>query len=149
MEKYSDEQVSSANKELERRLSQDRVEWKEKITNLVSELREVRKLSESQVMMLSYRQMLLDKIGEFKNTVYKRKMSWDRYYKTKFRDYTLSYDIKLTGGERHQFISTDLAPLKLQINMLESHIEYYQECIRTLDNMAFAIRNRIRLEDDM
>jgi hypothetical protein len=68
MEKYSDEQVSSANKELERRLSQDRVEWKEKITNLVSELREVRKLSESQVMMLSYRQMLLDKIGEFKNT---------------------------------------------------------------------------------
>ena len=149
MDKYNDEQVSSANKELEKRLAQDREEWKKKVKSLVSDLREVRKLSEVQVMMLSYRQTLLDKVGEFKNTVYKRKMSWDRYYKAKFRDYTLSYDIKLTGGERSHFISTDLAPLKLQINMLESHIEYYQECIRTLDNMAFAVRNRIRLEDDM
>lgn len=74
MDKYNDEQVNAANKELEKRLAQDREEWKEKVKSLVSDLREVRKLAEVQVMMLSYRQTLLDKVGEFKNTVYKRKM---------------------------------------------------------------------------
>ena len=34
------------------------------------------------------------------------------------------------------------------MEMLQSHIDYYYECIKTLDNMAFAIRNRIRLDDE-
>ena len=56
-------------------------------------------------------------------------------------------DVKLTNGEKHQFIKADLSTLRTQLDMLQSHIDYYYECIKTLDNMAFAIRNRISLDD--
>lgn len=145
---FDDSKIKQSNEELEQRLIKDRIDWKNKIIELVAQVKIMRSLSDCQVNMLSYRQMLLDKMGELKNTIYKRNAAWERYYKVEYREYSISYDIKLTGGEKHQFIRADLSALKNQIEMLQGHVEYYQECIRTLDNMAFAIRNRIRLEDE-
>lgn len=145
---FDDSKIKQSNEELEQRLIKDRTDWKNKIVDLVAQIKIMRSLSDCQVNMLSYRQMLLDKMGELKNTIYKRNAAWERYYKIEYREYSISYDIKLTSGEKHQFIRADLSALKNQIEMLQGHIEYYQECIRTLDNMAFAIRNRIRLEDE-
>jgi conjugal transfer/entry exclusion protein len=145
---FDDSKIKQANEELEQRLIKDRIDWKNKIIDLVAQIKIMRNLSDCQVNMLSYRQMLLDKMGELKNTIYKRNAAWERYYKVEYREYSVSYDLKLTSGEKHQFIRADLSLLKNQIEMLQGHVEYYQECIRTLDNMAFAIRNRIRLEDE-
>ena len=63
------------------------------------------KLSECQVRMLSYRQILLDKVTDFKTTIYKRNATWDRYYKQSVpRIFNVNYDVKLTNGEKNQFI---------------------------------------------
>jgi len=145
---FDDTKIKEANTSLEKRLINDRSEWGKKITELVSKIKNMNNLSECQVNMLSYRQILLDKVAEFKSTIYKRNGVWERYYKNEWRNYSINYDIKLTNGEKHQFIKADLSELKIQINLLESHIDYYHECIKTLDNMAFAIRNRIRLDDE-
>ena len=145
---FDDTQIKEANEELENRLSKDRREWKDKIKDLISKIKNMSELSECQVRMLSYRQILLDKVSDFKTTIYKRNATWERYYKNQYREYSINYDVKLTSGEKHQFIKADLAPLKTQMEMLQSHIDYYYECIKTLDNMAFAIRNRIRLDDE-
>jgi len=145
---FDDNKTKEANEELERRLSIDRDEWKGKIQLLVQKLKNVNQLSDCQVEMLSYRQMLLDKIIDLKHVIFKRNSTWEKYYKNQYREYTLNYDIKLTGGEKHQFIKADLASLRTQIDILQSHIDYYHECIKTLDNMAFAIRNRIKLEEE-
>ena len=142
-------QIIEANERLEERLIQDRTEWKDKIKTLIVQSKDYHELAECQVFMLSYRQILLDKVSEFKSIVFKRKGTWDKYYKEAYRGYTIDYDIKLANGEKAQFIKADLAPLKFQIELIESHIDYYDQCIRTLDNMAFAIRNRIHLEDNM
>ena len=146
---FDDTKIKEANDRLEDRLTQDRLEWRDKIKDLIYKSKNMSELAECQVYMLSYRQIILDKMGEFKTTIYKRKATWEKYFKEAWRNYSLDYDLKLTGGEKQQFIKADLASLKTQISLLESHVEYYHECIRTLDNMAFAIRNRIRLEDDM
>lgn len=130
---------------LEGKLKQDREVWSSKITEIVRNIKDVTLLSETQVLMLSYRQMLLDKISDMKSNLYRRNGDYESLYKTRFRFYTLEYDIKLTGGEKDRFVKTDLMPLKRQINILETHLEFYSECIRTLDNMAFAIKNRITL----
>lgn len=145
---FDDSKIKEANEELETRLAKDRNDWKTNIQNLVHKLKSVNQLSDCQVDMLSYRQMLLDKITDLKGVIYKRNTAWEKYYKSQYREYTLNYDIKLTSGEKHQFIKADLGALRNQIDILQSHIDYYQECIKTLDNMAFAIRNRIRLEEE-
>jgi hypothetical protein len=90
----------------------------------------------------------LDKVTDFKTTIYKRNGAWERYYRSQYREYTLNYDVKLTSGEKHQFIKAELSSLRTQIDMLQSHVDYYYECIKTLDNLAFAIRNRIRLDEE-
>lgn len=145
---YNEESVNTSNAELEKRIVSDRADWQDKIKTLIHRIKNVRELADCQVHMLSYRQILLDKLAEFKTIIYKRNASLDKYYRSKYREYTLNYDIKLTTGEKNAFIKAELSSLKTQINILESHIEYYQECIKTLDNMAFAIRNRIRLNEE-
>ena len=69
---YNDSATGEANEELAKRLAKDRDDWKVKIGNLVGLLKEVRNLAECQVNMLSYRQILLDKITDFKTTKQKR-----------------------------------------------------------------------------
>ena len=145
---FDDTQIKKANEELETRLANDRIEWKNKINDLVHKIKNMNDLAECQVNMLSYRQILLDKVTDFKTMIYKRNATWERYYRNQYREYTLNYDVKLTSGEKHQFIKADLSALRTQIDMLQSHVDYYYECIKTLDNMAFAIRNRIRLDDE-
>jgi len=145
---YNEESVNIANEELEKRINSDRAEWRDRIKDLVKKIKNVSELSDCQVHMLSYRQILLDKLSEFKTIIYKRNASMDKHYRAQYREYTLNYDIKLTTGEKNSFIKAELSSLRTQINILQSHVNYYQECIKTLDNMAFAIRNRIRLNDD-
>ena len=145
---FDDTQIKQANEELELRLAKDRTEWRDKIKDLISKIKNMSELSECQVRMLSYKQISLDKVSDFKTTIYKRNATWERYYKNQYREYSVNYDVKLTSGEKHQFIKADLSSLKTQMEMLQSHIDYYYECIKTLDNMAFAIRNRIRLDDE-
>jgi hypothetical protein len=145
---YDDNATGTANEELGTRLTKDRNDWKIKISDLVNLLKSMNDLSLCQVTMLSYRQILLEKITDFKTTKQKRQGAYDRYYKIKYREYSLEYDIKLTSGEKVAFIKADLSHLRIQMEMLQSHIDYYQECMKTCDNLAFAIRNRIRLDDE-
>jgi hypothetical protein len=145
MSEFTIEGIEEKTATLESRLKQDRDVWSLKITEIVRNIKDITLLSETQVLMLSYRQMLLDKISDMKGNLYRRNGDYESFYKTRFRFYTLDYDIKLTGGEKDRFVKTDLMPLKRQINILETHLEFYSECIRTLDNMAFAIKNRITL----
>jgi len=86
---YNDTATGEANEELAKRLASDRNDWKLKVTNLVGLLKEMSNLAECQVLMLSYRQILLDKITDFKTTKHKRQAAYDRYYKLKYREYTL------------------------------------------------------------
>ena len=144
---YEDSITGGANDELEARLAKDRNSWKSKIQDLVGLLKNMNDLAECQVLMLSYRQILLDKITDFKTTKNKRNAAYDRYFKIQYREYSVNYDVKLTSGEKTAFIKADLSNLRTQMEMLQSHIDYYQECIKTCDNLAFAIRNRISLDD--
>lgn len=142
------EELEAKTLELEETLMRDRDKWSKKIRDLVAMLRNMNEISEAQVLMLSYRQMLLDATSSFQASLYKKNVSFDAFYKSKFREYTLDYDIKLNGGEKEKLIRSDLSIIQRQIHLLESHIDYYKECIRTLDNMGFAIRNRIKVAED-
>lgn len=145
---YDDKQIANDNQQLSQRLEEDRALWADRIKGIIRDTKQMNKLADVQVSMLSFRQMLIDKTVEFKNILYRRKSSWDKYFKTKYREYSINYDVKLNASEKASFIKADLSALKTQINMIETHIEYYSECIRTLDNMGFAIRNRIKLNED-
>jgi hypothetical protein len=79
------------------------------------------------------------KIKEQRNKVNVRyREAYIRYYE---------YDYKLGEKQKEKFIETDLADENMILSHLENQVEFFRDSVKTLDNMGFAIRNRLALKD--
>lgn len=145
MSELNRKELEEANAALEARVNKGRDDWNKKIIPLIEMIRDINKVAEAQVLMLSYRHQLADKIAELKLAVYRLNTKFDYHFKDQYRFYKNGYDLKLNGGETSQFVNSDLSLLKRQINIIQSHIDYYSEVIKTLDNLGFAIKRRIEI----
>ena len=132
---------------LEKKLSADRKEWTRKIDSIIQQMKNVSAVPEIQVYMLSYRQMLVDEMVTFQYTIFRKNADYDVQYKSKFLEY-LNTALKLNGTERDKMVKADMNIINRQLSILDAHLNFYKECVKTLDNLAFAIRNRIRVEED-
>jgi len=137
--------IDSINISLEEKLKTERHEWNEKIEALIKSIGFNSKLAEAQIYQLSYRQMIIEQISAYKILFEKQQEAMDAQMCSRFRDYTLTYDIKLSSSEKQQFAQTDLKGYKLQLKLIETQIQYFTESIKTLDNLGFAIKNRITI----
>lgn len=145
--KYDDEQAKEKLAAIEQKLAAERKEWKEKIHDLIKMIKGTSTLAEAQVFMLSYRQLFVEKITELRALHMKKQKSIDTFYRDQYREYTINYDIKLTPAEKNQFIKADLGNLRMQAELLENQMNFYQESIKTMDTMSFSINNRIKLAE--
>lgn len=131
-------------KAIEDQLSEQRQNWGARLLTLIKSINDVEKLPDSQVTMLSYRQMIIDQLAKLNIRLRKIKSTYERNYKVKLLEY-YNHDYKLSDKHKDAAVIADLHFLKKQINFLEIQIDYYGECIRTLDQMAWAIKNRINI----
>ncbi len=145
-------ELEDANTQLEDRVNKSRASWNQKIISLIESIKDINKVAEAQIFMLSYRHQLTDKMAELKLSLYKVQSRYDFYFKQQYRYYRRSdseYDLKLNGGETSKFVAADITLLRRQQKIIESHIEYYQEVVKTLDNLGFAIKRRMELSDEL
>ena len=145
MKPIDDDKINKTNVTLEDRFKEERSEWNDKIINLIESIKNTSKLAESQVIQLSYRQMIQEKLAEYRILHEKRQEMFDKQTTDRFREYKLSYDIKLSSAETQAFVQSDCKALKLQIKMIHTQIIYFEESIKTLDNLGFAIKNKIEI----
>lgn len=145
MKPIDDEKINNINTTLEERFKEERFDWNNKIIELVESIKHTSKLSEAQVIQLSYRQMIQDKLAEYRILHEKRQEMFDKQTTDRFREYKLSYDIKLSGSETQAFVQSDCKALKLQLKMIHTQIIYFEESIKTLDNIGYAIKNKIEI----
>jgi hypothetical protein len=145
MKPIDDEKINNINTTLEERFKEERSDWNNKIIELVESIKHTSKLSEAQVIQLSYRQMIQDKLAEYRILHEKRQEMFDKQTTDRFREYKLSYDIKLSSSETQMFVQSDCKALKLQIKMIHTQIVYFEESIKTLDNIGYAIKNKIEI----
>ena len=134
---------------IDKKLVNERKFWNVRMKNLVVKLRHVTDVSDAQVLMLSYRHMLVDKIIELKRLIGKQKASYWTVHKEAFIKYksgTGGVQLKLNAGEINEFIKADKKEKLSQIDLLEGQAQYYQGTIDTLDKMGFAIKNKLTLE---
>ena len=89
--------------------------------------------------------MIQDKLAEYRILHEKRQEMFDKQTTDRFREYKLSYDIKLSGSETQAFVQSDCKALKLQLKMIHTQIIYFEESIKTLDNIGYAIKNKIEI----
>lgn len=145
MKPVDDKKTIEQNTLLEEKLELERKEWREKVLELVNMMKDNKKLSEAQVYQLSYRQQVQEILASYRILIEKRQGMLETQSVARFREYTLNYDIKLSSGEKNTFVSADLNALKQQINMIKTQITYFEECVKTLDNFGFAVRNKLEI----
>ena len=90
--------------------------------------------------------MIIDQIAKININLKKRQSSYNIQYKNKFLEY-FNYDYKLNDKQKVNMVEADLSILDKQIGFLTSQIEYFKECIKTLDNVGWAIKNRLNINE--
>ena len=145
MKPIDDKKIVEQNIKLEDELKKEREEWKDKVIELINMMKDNKKLSEAQVFQLSYRQQVQEKLAAYRILVDKRQSMLETQMTSRVRDYCLNYDIKLSSSEKNSFVSADCVALKQQVNMIKAQIMYFEECVKTLDNFGFAVRNKLEI----
>ncbi len=145
MKQMDNSKILEQNAKLEEELSKERTEWKDKVLELINMMSDNKKLSEAQIYQLSYRQQVQEKLANYRILLEKRQSVLETQMTNRFRDYSLNYDIKLNSAEKNAFVNADCNVLRQQVNMMKAQILYFEECVKTLDNFGFAVRNKLEI----
>lgn len=132
--------------ELDKKLNTQRTGWSNKIKELAHGLRNINRMEEVISEVLSTRQILVDNIAYISMKVKEQKATINTRYREAYIRY-YEYDYKLGEKQKERFIETDLRDDNMILSHLENQLDFLRESVKTLDNMGFAIRNRLALKD--
>jgi hypothetical protein len=132
--------------ELDEKLATERGSWTEKITELAKRIKYINGLEDLIAEMLSHRQVLVDRSTQMNIMIKKQKARIDVLWRENFIKY-YNFDYKLTDKQKEQFLVADMTEDHQKISLLEAQLEFYKESVKTLDNMGFAVRNRLAIKD--
>ena len=127
---------------LDEYLNDQRVEWTLKVKKLTEDLKKGINLEEVSAYTLSYRQIMVEQLAQMGSRIRTQKSVVDRLYKQKWIEY-YNYDYKLTDKQRERFLEADLADDKHMLELFEMQKSFLEGSVKTLDNMGFAIKNRL------
>jgi hypothetical protein len=127
---------------LDEYLDAQRTEWTLKIKQLAEDLKLGTNLEEVSAYTLSYRQIMVEQLASIGTKIRSQKSACDRLYKQKWIEY-YNYDYKLTDKQKERFLDADMADDKHMLELLETQKSFLEGSVKTLDNMGFAIKNRL------
>lgn len=131
---------------LDAKLSTQRTEWSNRIKDLAQSLRNINTMEATIADVLSSRQTLIDQMAYINMKIKEQKSKISIRYREAYIRY-YEYDYKLGEKQKEKFIETDLANENMILSHLENQMDFFKESVKTLDNMGFAIRNRLALKD--
>lgn len=129
------------------RFELERQEWTSLIKNIASRFKIIENMVEVQVDLYSYRQLAVDYMQQLSILQSKLKKNYETEWKKAYDDLTFNQDFRYNERERAKFATEKTSSSKFKIDILQIHIEYFRETIKTLDNMIFGVKHRIEIED--
>lgn len=131
---------------LDQKLSAQRNEWSVTIRNLAQSLRNLNTMEVTIADVLSSRQTLVDQMAYINVKIKQQKKTIAARYREAYIRY-YNYDYKLGEKQKEKFLENDLADDNMILSHLENQMDWLRDSVKTLDNMGFAIRNRLALKD--
>jgi hypothetical protein len=135
--------------EFEEQFSGERSEWTERIRELSVRMRNIREMAEVQVELYSDRQRLLEyayKLGQIL-TKLNAKFRSDRRAKMVY--YSEEHNTRYGANEKTALIDGDLSDIKRKIDVVDNHMSFMNETVKTVDHFLYGIKSRIQLETFM
>lgn len=140
-------------------------EWAANLKDLSPLIRskEPHDMTDASALALSYRTMILEEISYFLNELASEQKIFKELKRDKFILYStgllpdgtrppgnignhpLIGNSKITGGQKDMVISGDLSDYEHTTDVLGQTVDYLRECIKTIDQYMYAIKNRIEI----
>jgi hypothetical protein len=138
--------MSEKNKivEIDQYLGNQRQEWTAKIRELAKAFKNIDDLNEAMVTIPSYRQIIIEQIAQLNIKIKQQERKISKVYKESFIKY-YEYDYKLTDKQKESFLKADMSDDSMILSLLETQMDFYKESVKTLDNMSWAVRNKLQL----
>ena len=153
------------NEELAKIVDNKKAEWADNIKSLSPLIRskDPHDMTDAQAMALSYRTMLLEEINYFLAELIGEQKIMKELKRDKFILYTTGLlpdgnkpqgnvarhpiigHAKVSGAQKEMIISGDLSDFEQTSDILQNTIDYLRECIKTIDQYMYAIKNRLEL----
>lgn len=145
MKQIDDSKVVTKTAELEKAFKEERDNWDNKVTELVSSIRYNDRFTEAMVLGLSYRQQIVDQITQYKQVSAKRRSNIDKLRVMRYREYMIEGDLKLSASEKNDAVNADLTAYTYQLSIIENQIEFLRETLKTLTDFQYTIKNKLEI----
>lgn len=141
-----DNQLSEKNQRLESFYSQKREAWTKTLMPLFGQLKEVpQAVYEMQAEALSYRHSINEEIAYFLQKLTTETSAMKQAKRDRFIYYATGFSLKTNTGEKQVLVDGDLAEMEKTVELMQLHIDFLRDCVKTLDNLQYAVRNRVML----
>lgn len=142
VEKPSFEQVSYVE-----RFEQERNSWTTEVTGISKKFRDVENMAEVQVELYSRRQLGVEYMHQLMSLQSRLKKNWISEYKKVYDSLLLDQDYRYSEKEKQRIAEEKTASSKMKLEILQSHVDFFKETIKTIDNMIFGVKHRLEIED--
>ena len=126
-------------------LNEQRQEWTLKIRELAKRFKDVSALDQAMVEIPSYRQIIIEQIAQLNIKIKQQEKKLSKTYKQSYLKY-FEYDYKLTDKQKESFLKADMSEDNMVLDLLTTQMDFLRESVKTLDNMSWAVRNKLQLQ---
>jgi hypothetical protein len=98
-----------------------------------------------QAEVISVRQQLSENIKNMSYEIFKVVSKIKVLKKQNFEWYSTKYPISVNASEKAKLVEWDLHKADHRKDILDNHIEFLRETLRNIDNLNYAIKNKITL----
>ena len=129
------------------RFEQERNDWTEDVRGISSRFKNIDDMVDVQVDLYSKRQLGVEYMHQLMVLQSRLKKTWIAEYKKAYDALILDQDYRYSEKERQRIAEEKTSASKLKLDILQSHVDFFRETIKTIDNMIFGVKHRLEIED--
>lgn len=138
---------NSSNESLTSRFSTEREDWREKIESYSLRFRDIYQVGDLLTDLYSSRQIVVEYLHTLMSHMTKINKVFREKKVERHEFYTRNYDIRLDKDVKFEYVMNDIAIVSERRDLLQTHIDYFRETIKTIDTMCYGVKHRIALEE--
>jgi hypothetical protein len=143
----SEQQPNVEKKDFDKGFQIEREEWTEKIRELSIRMKNIRELADVQVDLYYNRQMLLEYSSKLGQVMIKLNAKFRKDKSGRLKYYSEMSQVKYGANEKTPLIEGDLSELKERMDLVNEHISFLNETMKTIDFMLYGVKDRIKLQE--
>lgn len=138
---------NSSNEKIYQKFKVERKEWADKISNYSQRLKDIYSLADLLTDVYSQRQIALEYSHELMSHLIKLNKIFREKRQERHDYYSRYHDLRLDKETKNEHISQDLTNIVERKEMIQNHLDYMRETVKTIDNIGFGVKHRISLEE--